>query len=1101
MRPNCARLSCQKVLGIGFGLLLPILGALNAFAQTTGTIYGVVTDESGAAITGAKVNVQNEQTGLVRSAVTAADGGYTVPLLPIGQYQVTVEATGFERFQAPRLTLQVEQHLRVDVKMKVGSVTQQVTVSAAPPQINTSNSTIGTVVEEQRIVDLPLNGRNFLELGDIQAGVVPPIAQINVIGSGTNNTPGGTSVEFAVNGMRYTSNNFLLDGSNNVEMYSGSAMIVPSPDAIQEFRILTNSYPAEYGRAGGSIVTIVTKSGSNAFHGTAYDFLRNDLFDARNYFAPQVPKLTQNQFGGTFGGPIVKDSTFFFGSYEGFRQVQGYPTTTNVPSLADRSGNFSGDADQPINPFTGKPFSGGIIPPGFINPVGQALLNLFPAPNLGTDEWTGAPKAPDDQDQFIVRVDHTMLQGKNTLSGRYAYSSGSQITPVGFFSVGNAIDQVPGYPIQDSNRFQNFLVSDTHVLSAAKVNEFRFSYQRARIAAGEPQDVQDRSSLGFTFPISGSNLPAIPSVYIPGISGLGYTEADFRIDNMLQFSDNFSIQHGKHNIQFGADIQHTNISNTFPSIAYGGLFFLGSVTGNPIADALLGIPTLFLQAGGDPNKTLMRTAYYFYGEDSYRLRRNFTLNLGLRYELSPGFTAKNNDLIAFAPGEQSVVVPGLPTGLVQPGDPGIPNTLYPTKKDMFAPRVGFAWDPFGNGKTSVRAGYGIFWDQDSLLQQNAVEQPPELQPIIVLVLPTILPTAYGPPGTLADPYGGHSPFTPPVSIPLTVPPATTVATISPSYKPAYIQQYNLTLERQLTPSLALQVTYAGNKGTHLQGTVNPNQPIWQPGATSSNAQSRRPFPEIGDIYQMESVFNSNYNALQVTATQRFSHGLTFQADYTWSKSLDYTSSPNSFFLIPGQPRLPQNSYDLAAEYGPSAFDIRHRLVVSYVYQLPFFRSFSGVAGAFLKGWRISGITTVESGLPFTVLDSSEPDLSGSGTVNDRVNVIGNPNTGDCPNGYPVRTAQCWINTTAFAHFVPPAFGDEGRNSLRADGLTDFDVGVGKDFRVHEGQRLEFRWEVFNLFNHANFSAPVSDLNAANFGQVQSTSIPNRIMQVAMKFIF
>jgi hypothetical protein len=1071
------------------------------YAQTTGTVFGTITDPSGASIAGAQVTAHNEQTGLTRSITASSEGQYTIPLLPVGQYAITVTAAGFQGYRQTALVLQVEQQLRVDVKMNVGSVTQQVIVTAAIPQVNTSNPTLGAVVEGQQIVDLPLNGRNFLELGIIQPGVVPPVSKIDVLGSGTNDTPGGTAVEFSVNGMRYTSNNFLLDGTNNVEPYTGAAMVVPSPDALEEFRILTNMYPAQYGRAGGSIVTIVTKSGTNSFHGTAYDFLRNDALDAKNFFSPGVPKLTQNQFGGAFGGPIVKDNTFFFASYEGFRQVQGYPSETDVPSLAERSGDFSADSVKPLNPFTGMPFPGGIIPSAFINPIGQGLLNSYPAPNLGTNEWTGAPSAPDDRDQFMVRLDHTFLQGKNTLTFRYLFDGGSQVAPLGFEGVGTAIIQTPGFPSQDTNRFQNLLLSDTHVLSPSKLNEFRFSYQRARIGAGLPEDVQNRSSLGFTFPISGSDLPALPEVDIPGISGLGYGDQDFRIDNMLEFLDNFTLNRGNHNLQFGVDIQHTNIADSFPSIAYGGYLFLGSVTGNPIADTLLGIPTLFLQAGGDPNKTLTRTAYYLYGQDSYRLSRRLTFNFGLRYELSPGYTAQNNQLIAFVPGEQSIVDPQLPKGLVQPGDPGIPDTLYNTNKHMFAPRIGLAWDPFGDGKTGVRVGYGVFYDQDSLLQQDLVEQPPEIQPIIVLILPTILPTAYGPPGTLADPYGGHSPFTPPVTIPLAVPPNTTVATIAHNYVPAYVQQYNLTVDRQLTQTWSLQVAYVGNKATHLQGSVNPNQPIWTPGATTGNAQSRRPYPLIGDIYQMESGFNSNYNGLQVTATKRFSRGLSVQANYTWSKALDYTSSPSTFFTVPGQPEIPQDSYDLAAEYGPSAFDIRNRLVISYLYQFPFFQHGSRLASAVLGGWRMSGITSVQSGMPFTVLDSSEPDLSGSATVNDRVNVIGNPNAGTCLNGDSVGTPNCWINPVAFAHFVPPAFGDERRNSLRADGLVNFDFGLAKDFRVHERQHFEFRWEIFNLFNAPNFNAPVNDFNAENFGQVQSTSTPARLMQVALKFVF
>ncbi len=1092
-------LSAHKLLLTILGLLMVTSFSLPALAQTTGSILGRVADPSGAVIPNATVRVTNMQTQAERTTTTDTSGNYRFTLLPVGRYRVTAEAPGFVRSQLPDVLVDVEQHVRVDVGMTIGNLKQEVVVSSEVPQVDTTTATLGKVVEERRIADLPLNGRNFLELGDLQAGVTPPTPGIDVIGSGTNKIPGGTDVLFSVNGIRYNANNFLLDGVNNVEPITGAAMIVPSPDSLQEFRILTNLYDAQYGRAGGSVVTILTKSGTNQFHGSAYDFLRNDFLDARNYFAPHVPKLRQNQFGATLGGPIIKNKTFFFASYEGFRQSHGIATTATVPTLAERAGNFNASAVKPFNPFTKAPFPNNTLPS--LNSIGQAILNLYPQPNLGSNQWSGAPVGSNNADQFLGKIDHSMLGGKNNLSGRYALSQANLTQPVNFFTVGSAFTQVPGFANADVSRFQNVSLSDTHVISQRTVNEFRVSYQRARVQAGQPKNPADRSSVGFTFPISGTPVSALPAISLSGFSGLGYPLSSSRKTNMYEFLDNISWTLGNHNLRFGGDVRHTLIYSNFPSLAWGGYFFVGAFSGNAVADVLLGVPFGFIQAGGRPDKTLTNTSEYFYGQDSWRISQRFTATFGLRYELVPGYSEKNNLLLTFVPGVKSVQSPTLPVGLVRPGDPGVPDTVYNTDKHMFAPRIGIAWDPTGGGKSSVRAGYGIFWDEDSLVHEYSVQQPPDFQPILFPIFPTITPTPFGPPGTMADPFGGHSPFTAPVNFPLPVAPGVSATWTDPNFRPAYIQQWNLTVQRQITPSLALEAAYVGTKGTHLQGVVEPNQAVFTPTATSGNVNSRRPIPNLGETFQVSSIFNSNYNAFQLTATQRLWRGLSFQASYTWSKSLDYQSAPNSFYTIPGQPRVPQDSTNLKAEYGPSAFDIPHRFVVSYLYELPFFRGSSGFVKSLFGNWRLTGIMAAQSGTPFTVLDSSNPDLGGGSTIRDRVNVVADPFSGTCSNGAPTRTPQCWVNPSAFKRLVPPALGNERRNMLRSGSIFNWDMGLEKEIPIHERQRLELRWEVFNIFNHANFAVPITDFASPNFGKVQGTSTPEREMQLALKFIF
>jgi hypothetical protein len=1076
------------VLLVGAMLLFQNLPILRVHAQTTGTIYGTVSDTTGAAIARSTVTVKNIATNLTRTAATDGAGSYNFTLLPVGLYNISVTANGFKPYVRERVELQVEQNLRVDFNLEVGQITEQVVITAEAPQVDAASSTLGKVVEERRIVDLPLNGRNFLELGVLQAGVVPPAAGIDVVGSGTNNTPGGTASNFSVNGMRITSNNHLLDGVNNVEPVTGSAMIVPSPDTLQEFRILTNAYSAEFGRAGGSIVTVVTKSGSNNFHGSAYEFLRNDVFDARNFFAPDVPDLKQNQFGFTLGGPIRKDRTFFFGGYEGFRQRKGIPVSAAVPSLRVRRGDFSQEAIKPIDPFTMQPFPGGIIPENRINPVSRNILALWPEPNLGTNIWTAAPSGSNDRDQFITRLDHTLVENKNTLTVRYLFDEGTRFIPLGHFASNAApFIAAPGFSNEEDNRFQNLMVADTHLFSTGIVNELRFSYQRARVVSGKPADQVDPSTLGFTFP-KVSSIDVAPVIAVSGVTGLGPPILSERTSNFYQVVDNIAIDSGSHSIKFGGEVRRERVATLFTSLGHGSFTFNGLATGNPQADLVLGFPFLFLQAAGREDKSLKRTVYYAYFQDNYRVKRNLTLNLGLRYEWVPGFTEEDNLLLTFIPGKKSTISPALPEGLLHSGDPGVPDTLFPTDKNNFAPRLGFAWDPFGDGKTSVRAAYGIFYDESGLIQTYNVFQAPDFQPIAVLIFPP----------SFADPFAGNSPFTPPLSLPFSVGPGTTNTWIESEFKPAYIQHWNLTVQRQLTSAMAIELAYVGNVGRRLQGGFDLNQAVFTKDASRANTNARRPFSSFGSGLQVSSAFNSSYNGLQATLTHQLNRGLSFQTSYTWSKAIDETTAPTTFFLFPGQTSRIQDVRNFSADRGLSAFDLRHRFVTSFVYELPFLREGGGSLSSVLGGWRLSGIFTAQSGRPFTVTDSADPNFD-QDTVADRTNIIRDPNL---PSNQ--RTVERWFDTTAFQRFTPaqaPLLGNAGRNIVFSDGVVNFDAGLAKEFRITESKQFEFRWEVFNVFNHPNFGVPDNDFNSANFGRILRTSTPERIMQFALKFVF
>jgi hypothetical protein len=1085
LEPFVSRRSGLWILTIIFMLLA--LGSGQVNAQTTGTIYGRVSDPNNSAVSGATVTASNIGTDTKRTVSTNGDGEFSFTLLPVGKYDITVEAQGFKSFVQVAVELQVESNLRVDPKLELGAITEQVTITSQASQVDAASSTLGKVVEQRRIVDLPLNGRNFLELGLLQAGVAPPVSGIDAVGSGTNNTPGGTKFNFAVNGMRITSNNHLLDGVNNVEPVTGAAMIVPSPDVLQEFRILTNSYAAEFGRAGGSVVTVLTRSGSNAFHGSVFEFLRNDVFDARNTFAPQVPELNQHQFGFTLGGPIVTNRTFFFGGYEGFRQDKGIPVSAPVPSLRVRQGDFSQEAIKPIDPFTGQRFPNDVIPSQRINSVTRNLLKLWPEPNQGTNIWAAAPSGSNDRDQFVARVDH-QLSAANTLTGRYIFDKGVRLLPLGHFASNAAPNiQVPGFSNQEANRFHNLLLADTHVFSPRWINDFRFSYQRANVASGEPVDQVDPNTLGFTFPRV-SSIDVAPVIAVSGITGLGPPIFSQRVYNFYQFINNVGYNQATHSVKFGAEVRRTHLSSLFTSIGNGSFTFNGLASRNSQADLLLGFPFLFLQAAGKEDKSLRQTAAYFYVQDDFRVSRNLTLNLGLRYELSPGFTEDENLLLTFIPGQRSVLSPTLPAGLLHSGDPGVPDTIFETPKTNFAPRLGFAWDPLGDGKSSVRAAYGLFYDEAGLVQTYNVFQAPDFQPIAVLVFPP----------SFADPFGGNSPFKPPLQLPFQVGPGTTNTWIAADFRPARVQHWNLTLQRQLTSALAVEIAYVGNKASHLQGNIDVNQALFTTNATTGNVASRRPFSSFGSGLQVTSIFESNYHGLQSTLTHRLQHGLSFQIAYTWSKAIDDITAPTAFFLFPGQTSRIQDVRNPQLDRGLSAFDLRHRFVTSFDYELPFFRSSTNAVQHVLGGWRWSGIVTLQSGRPFTVADSSDPNRDGD-TVADRTNVIRDPNL---PSDQ--RTTARWFDTAAFQRFTTaqaPQLGNAGRNIVFSDGVINFDMGLTKAFKFGTEKAIEVRWEVFNLFNHPNYGVPVTDFNSPNFGRVLSTTTTERQMQFGFKFVF
>jgi hypothetical protein len=1064
-----------------FLLSTPLTGSL--WGQTTGSFSGTVTDPAGAGVPAATVTVKSSQTGFARSAESNAQGEYLVALLPPGIYDVEASAKGFQSYLRTNVTLNVNQSERVDIQLVVGRLEQKVTVSGTETLVDTSMATLSQVIDTREVNNLPLNGRNFLQLTVLVPGSVPGI---HMTQNFTPTTAGTNSLNLPqVNGLRNQSNNVLLDGTDDNEIFLGEAAAVPSPDAIREFSIQTNLYGAEFGRGAGSIVNIVTKSGANSFHGSLYEYLRNDVLDAKNFFTTEKPALKRNQFGGSLGGPIVKQHTYFFVNYEGSRLRQGVTNTATVPTLLEKQGDFSQDAVKPIDPATGLPYPQDKIPSTSWDAVANNLLQFYPDPNVGTNLFTSSPVSPTNEDNLLARIDQN-LGSKDTFFGTYYYQNGKSVNPFSTAFLGPV--NVPEFPVKDAWRFQHLVLSETHVFSSRGVNEFRFGFNRNALiglSAAIPRDARD---FGFTFP---STIPInVPQWAVAGFTVNGYTDMGpgNNATNTFQWNDTFSIVHGRHSWKLGTDIRRYQLNVNVPSAFNGAYNFTGAVTGNSFADFLLGQPLFFLQGGGNPIMYLRASSFNFFGEDSISLSRKLKVTLGLRYELPNWPYDRNNMISAFRAGQQSTVRPEAPVGLVYPGDAGVPRSTVNNPHKDFAPRIGLAWDPTGTGKTSIRAGYGIFYDSIPWHDFNQLQIAPPFSffPFILL------------PGEMADPYHGAGPFLPGLtSVPFSdIPFPIQYNVLSQHLKTPYAQQYNLTIQHDFWAGWLAQVAYVGTTGVHLPNTLDINQAVFIPGqSTLNNIEDRRPFgPNFSSILAQSTEWTSSYNSFQASIQKKMSRGLTLLAAYTFSKAIDTISTPQAFRNSPGQQNGAMNNYNLKLDRGPAAFDATHRFVVSYLYEFPEFKRENAFAQKAINGWGINGIVAFQSGLPFTILDPT--DTACTGNTNGRADLVGDPHISNS-------SLSEYFNTTAFAPVGACAgYGTSGRNLLRGPGVNNWDFAVVKNTRFHENMNVQFRSEFFNLWNHPGFENPVSDITSPNFGQILQTRPSNeRQIQMVLRFEF
>ncbi len=1046
-------------------LLLPVA----VVAQThRASLRGTVYDPNQAGIQGANITLTNLEIGEIRNTTTNSDGEYVIASLPSGEYQISVETGGF-RNHSQKVVLLVNQDQRLDLTLRIAGPSIADEILTDVPLLQKDSASLSTVIENRQVTGLPLDGRNFFELSLLVPGAVPPA-------QGSAGSVRG-DFAFSVNGAREDANNFLLDGVYNVDPKLNTFGVRPSVDAIREFQMLTSTYDASFGRNPGAQVNVILNSGSNDFHGSLFEFHRNAALDARNFFAPASepkPKYIRNQFGGALGGPIKRNRTFFFADYEGTRSREGITRITNVPTALERAGNFSQTIfGVPTNPFTGEPFDNDTIPDFFINPVGRAIAALYPLPNRNVpfENFVSSPTLRDDNDSFDARVDH-YLSSRANLTFRYSFGDRDLFEPF----TGPTFSLVPGFGDSVKRRSQNGMVALTMVLTPNLVNESRVALSRVAASVTQEASVLN-SDVGLPAISPRARDLGLSFITITGFSPLGDegNNPQNSVTNVYQFLNNASYVSGGHLIKFGVDFRFSQ-QNAFRDVeSRGRLQFspFGQITGNALADLLLGFPLLTSVARVDNPQQIRTESYNFFINDSYRVTPRLTLTGGLRYEYnSPPVDAD----------DRANIYDVASRSLIQVGTNGVPRSGFEADKNNFAPRVGLAWS--ANEKTVLRGGYGIYYDQSPLAPAEALYfNSPFFDNNIFFSVP-------GLPLTLNDPFPSFFP----------VPLPDSALSIQRDLRTGYMQHWNFTVERQIAGSSVIELAYVGSKGTKLLTARDINQP--QPSVLPPGLPFvPRPDPCFDDVNLLESRANSNYHALQARYQQRLARGFSGLVSYTWSKSIDDASN---FFSSAGDPNFPQNSFNVAAERGRSNFDVRHRLSASYSYALPFgkgrqYLADDGLLSTVLSGWETFGIVTLQSGRPFTVALLSEIDNSGTGRSilgfgnNDRPNLVGNPELSN-------PTTSQWFNTAAFTFSAPGTFGNAGRNILDGPGFQNVNASLVKNTTLTEGVILQFRTEAFNLFNHPNFNLPDNFLGSPTFGRITSARDPRRI-QFGLKLLF
>ena len=1092
----------RSLWALGCVLVAALVAPTPAIGQADmGTIAGTVADSSGAVVPNADVTLTRVGTDTSSSVKTDTQGSYIATPLRIGNYSITVEAHGFKTEKRIGIVLQVQDRLRVDFALEVGSVNETVNVEAAAPVIDTESSAIGSVIASQQITNLPLNGRDYTQLATLTTGVVKITENGGGINGATSPTNGNAGGAFAVNGTRGNLNNFLLDGIDNNSNDNAGNILQTNVDAIEEFKVQTSNYSAEFGRSGGAVINATIKSGANGFHGTAFEFLRNAALDARQFFEPAgEPKapFRQNQFGGTLGGPVVRNKLFFFVDYQGTRIGTSQPSISTVPTPAQIDGDFSAllsSGTVIYNPATTTmvngqpvrtPYAGNIIPASQLDPISHAVAQLYPLPNVpGALQNNYVINAAGDEqiDQGDARVDYNISQ-RQQIFARYSIGDTDRfqqpplpgLADGGHYSTGNYIASTHGA-----------VFGYTFTITPSMVNEFRAGFNRTHYVSNTPAYGQQYPPPGLAVPgvpnnatINGLTLFQISAYHTLGEPGYTPTTST---SQEFQYGDTLSIVHGRHTLKMGPQIRFSQFNLFQIGQPRGSFSFTGEFTadspssgdgsGDGLADMLLGLPTT----------STISTLTYFgnrqqtYGgfiQDDFKISPTLTLNLGVRYDYTTPITEAHNQQsnFDFATGQ-----------VIAAGQNGASDGLVTTDKNDFAPRLGLAWNPIKN--TVIRAGYGRFFSYQEIRTGDPLQLAYNLP---FFYQPTFVSDGIIPVLTVS---GGFPPLNPSQAIDASV--TASGSGVGSHLHAPVLDEWNLNVQQQLPGNILFEVAYVGSKSTHLQTLLDPNQdPIPGPG----DIQSRRPYTQYGPFTDIVNRGNSSFSALELKGEKRLSNGLMFLSSFTYSKSLN--DQPEICCSSP----WPQNSYNVSADRGPSDFDEKFRWVSSFDYQLPLgkgqrFVNSSRVGDLLIGGWHFGGIFTVRSGFYFSPLMGYDPSNTGS------VGLVRTDRTcnGNFPSGQ--RSADNWFDASCFPLPSGYAFGNAGKNVLIGPGGVSTDFALRKVFNIMEHQNLEFRAEFFNIFNHPVFAQPDNYITdgAGATGVITSTVLPQREIQFGLKLHF
>ncbi len=1069
------------------GLTLLVWGVLSgaAFAQiNTGSISGTVSDASSAVIPRASVVAQQLSTHLKSRSTSTEQGQYSVDQLPPGEYSITVNAPGLEQAVIEHVVLHAGERMRQDFTLEVGQVSQVVPAEARAANLETESAEVGDTIENRQVTGLPLKDRQFLELALLSEGVVNP--------------PGGTRGDslqqtgklINIFGQRTGHNLFLVDGTSVTDEYYNNVALNPSPDDVEEFRIYKTNYGPEFGGKSGGVINVVTRSGTDQFHGSVYEFLRNNAVDARNFFAPpgQATPFRENQFGGTLGGPLIKGRTFFFLNYEGQRIRDSLSHLLSVPTQAEREGNFTGLGTL-TNPFTHAAYPDNIITSP-LDPAAVALLSLAPLPNRpgNSNNLLALGEQSNDNDQYNARIDH-QFSTADAAHIRASVFDANENDPFGSSVLNEAL--LPGFGRILRTHTVNFMGGETHSFSASAVNEFRVGWLRV---SGGQEDPNAGNPFAEQYGLQGttSNPPdfGYPQVSLSNAfttmgDATGFTQ---RIDRNVEIYDNMTVHRGSHTFEFGGYFFHLAFNPSYPNDARGVYTFSGAYTGNPLADFLVGLPSQAQVGIGEGSEHATTNWAHFYFQDGWQAARNLKLELGLRYEFNQNLTANQTSDINFLSGggaefvvaNSTAALPPAATALaalspipiVSASSVGWNQSLLTPRNLRLSPRVGLAW--LATPDTVFRAGFGIYTNQAAYsVLQNLAENLPFF--LVKTVANSAATPGYTTEGILsANPTG-----------------AVGANGVNHNFAIEYNEVWNAALQRTIVANTTVEAEYVGSRTVHADSAAAVNVPSTFGGA--------RPVPALNAFTAIRWDGWATFNALTLKVSHRLANGLSLGADWTWSHSLDDASDAgvtNAEYNLPQDPANPNN---LSAEKASSSFDHRYRFTANAVYDLPFLRHPGGLAHAVLGGWRTSGILIAQSGAPFTVNLSTAAgqDVAHIGLVNgnniERPNVVGDPDNGP-------KTAAEWFNTAAFALPAQNTFGTAGRNDVLGPGLVTLDLSLQKDLPLSERLRAQFRIDVYNSLNHVNFDLPGRLFGASNFGVISSAE-DSRDLQFALHLSF